>query len=271
MPILLVNWGQFYLFSFGLLVAVGLLVSGFLFWRELRHTSWDEDSCFAVVLKSLIWSFVIARLVYVEFMTPVGSWMAFFDWRAYPGVAGLVFWLVFWLLNIYQAAKLKMDVWRFVDILAWVSLAFYFWLSLACWGGVCWLGRELAYGLPVVGSGRLVWPVSFIHMVGVLGLIWLMSRWRLRFKALGWYKSGRHGFVFWLSQSVWVILYGLVVKGLSQPKGLAWLGIDPEFYLWLLVGVGGLVVFWFWAGYGPGRPKRDWWFLLKLKSLIKLG
>ncbi|NOY15175.1 MAG: hypothetical protein GXP43_03065 [bacterium] len=249
MPYLLGQLGSLYIFSFGFLVMIGILLTGFVLWKELQHTSWDEDLVFAVVIKSLVWSVIIGRLAWL--LINGAGWQSFFDWGSHPGVAGWVVWLAFWLLNWYQAGKDDLEVWQFLDVVMWSCFLFLFWLSLACWGGSCWVGREAFFNLgwPVIGFDGARHVVSLYHLVLVLVFIGLVRKWRLRFKSLKWYKSGRPGFVFWLGMWVYGVGRAFFVEAWRQPIEGGLLGLGWQFYIWLAIGLASAAVFGWWAGW----------------------
>ncbi len=262
MPYIIGQLGFLWVFWFSVMVAWGLLVAGFVLWKELRHTSWDDDMVFAIVIKGLVWGFIAARVGWLVInKVDLGR---FFDWGQYPGMSGVVLWLVFWFLIWFQARKKDVNVWQLLDVVMWSGWVFLFWVSIGCSGGVCWEGGELKWGKGVLVLGGAGWRhyLSLYHLLLVLGFLGVMSRWRLRFKSLKWYKSGQAGFVFWLG---WVA-YGLgragLIEALKVKTNTVWLGLGWEFYGWLLIGLVGAGVFMFWSGIWSGEV------LIKLKSRI---
>lgn len=245
---LLFNLGFISVFSYGVILSLGILVAAFIFWRELSHTSWDEDAAFSLVIKSLFWAFVLGRLIQLVLSYHLG-WQYFFKWGSYPGVNGWAFWFVFWLLSWYQVKKTGWPEWQFLDILAWVSLVFLFWLSLSCFGGWCWLGKITSFPLawPVLGQPGRRYPLSLFHLLFTLGLLTLFSKLRFRYKTLKWYPSGRMGFVFWLSQASYALGHFLFIDlWRVNPSPLVF-GLDLTAFLWLISGLSLWVVFAFWA------------------------
>ncbi len=262
---LIIHFGFISVFSYGLLLAIGMFAAAFVFWQELSHTSWDEDQSFSILIKSLFWSFILSRLIFILLFKHL-SWRYFFDWNQYPGINGWLLWLFFWFLTWYQVWKNKLETWRFLDIVAWASLVFYFWLSLACIGGWCWLAKvsPFHFGWPVIGFIGVRYPVALFHLILVLGLLLFFRKNRFRFKTLKWYKSGRAGFVFWFSQALYALSRAVLVDAWLEAKNYQLLHLSLNFYFWLFSGLVLAGVFLFWADI-LAKPDFN---LLKLKQLI---
>ncbi len=246
MPYLILSWKYIHVFSYGFFLSLGLLAGGFSLFKELRHTSWDDDQVFSLTIKSVFWSFVASRLFYLYTYVQLGL-VEFFNWYKHPGLSGLVFWLFFWLLSWYQARKKDFDAWQFLDFLMWAAFSFLIFSSLACFNGACFVGQQFAYGLPVIGYAGNRHMLSLYHLILSLAITGVFSRMRFKFKSFSWYKNEKSGFVFWLGGGSYSLLRAIFIESLKQPS-LPVLGLNLSFWLWLVAGLAFLTVFVFWSG-----------------------
>lgn len=124
LPIIL-KIGPITLYSYGLFLALGVLIASFVTWKEARLRGLSEEKVIDTFLLTTIFSLVTARLGYVLF-----HWSFFsgdpgkilFIWK-YPGltlegavIGGL-------LLTVFSAAGLGLSVWEILDIFSLSVLA----------------------------------------------------------------------------------------------------------------------------------------------------
>lgn len=225
----LVSWGPFHLYSYGLSVAVGVLLSVFLMQRYAARTGFPtaaevQDLVFA----SLIWGFAGARLFYVG--------QNFSYYAAHPlkifavWEGGLIFYggaltgvFGFWV----TLRKNKMPFWKSLDfIIPYLPLAHVFgrigcFLNGCCYGKIC----DLPWAVRFPQVAEKVHPTQLYEALFDLGLfIFLVAkRKRVLF-------DGQIALLYFL-------LYGFgryVVEFLREPTWL-WMGLT--FNQWLSVAI----------------------------------
>lgn len=117
LPIIL-KIGPITIYSFGFFLAIGLLVSSFVTWKEARLRGLSEEKVIDTFLLTTIFSLLASRLGYVFlhwsfFLSDPGK--IFFLWK-YPGLTlegALVGGLLFAVLS---AAGLGLSAWEILDI-----------------------------------------------------------------------------------------------------------------------------------------------------------
>jgi hypothetical protein len=166
LPNLSFTIGQFNITPFYFSLAIAFLISSFSFWRKLMDEDFLEENIFNLTVFLLISGISFSFIFKLAFQFPiVGSF-----W-------GVVL-VMKWRIDI-----LKRNLWDAFDAL---SLPLYYFILI---GGV---GK-------ILSNWKLI---SFGYvLIGILG-IFLVNILRKKFRSIGWYKSGRPGFVFWFSSLI---------------------------------------------------------------------
>lgn len=159
----------------------------------------------------------------------VGIWAA--SWLKWLGIVGLIG-VGVGVLAVW-CKRMKWDFWEWLDELGRIS---------------CGLGAVAAM---VFGS--------FVGVVLVLTVGWVSTHVLKRYyRRMGWYLSGKSGFVGVVALEWWVVAQLMVAKA-----GLVWL----YFGAWLLVG--GAVAVYLRSGRKPSSDLKSIWPRKKLSIPIK--
>lgn len=227
-PILL-SFGVLHLYSYGLSIAVGVLLSLFLMNRRAVEEGFPkQEEVFDIAFAILVWGFLGARIFYV--IQNLSYYAAeplkiFAVWEGglifYGGALGAL--LGFWLV----VRKLRMSFWRVLDfIVPYGALAHAFgrigcFLNGCCYGKVC----ELPWAVRFPGFFQAVHPAQIYEAAYdlVLFAFLLARRKRSRFE-------GETGLLYFL-------LYGIgryLIEFVREP-GWMWLGLTSN--QWLSAGI----------------------------------
>ena len=225
------------------MAVVAFILGAFVIWRAGREAHFEEERLFDVILVSLFWGLVGARIGYL-----VEHWPEFgvdpLAWLSVVARPGLSLWagVVAGVITVGVLAKrLKWDGWELADVM---MPGFILALAIG-WGGAFLNGA--GYGVQT----NLPWAVKFVGIEGnrhptqlyLGGLLWLWFWVALRFereyRTYEWYQVKRGealpGFVF-LAGGLGV---SLMAAGVSfwQPGNWYAGGISLQGWQWLTLGV----------------------------------
>lgn len=225
----LFSFGAFHLYSYGLCIAVGVLLSVFLMQRRAAREGFpSKEAILDIAFSILIWGFLGARLFYViqNFSYYTAEPLKIFAvWEGglivYGGlIAGLAgFWIAL--------RKKKIPFWKMLDfIVPYIALSQAFgrigcFLNGCCFGKAC----DLPWAVQFPETVHAVHPTQLYEAAFDLWLFAFLLAYR---------KKGRFDGQIGLS---YFLLYGLgrfFVEFLREP-GWAWQGITLN--QWLSVGV----------------------------------
>lgn len=225
---------------FGFSLFLGFIFSSFWFFKNIKNELSDNDQIISLIIYLAIGWFLGARLFYflAHIKTFPNLWAFFFPWR-YPGhsfVGGMVGMII---TAITTAKKIKIDPWRLSD----PALLPFFLYATAYFLGQFLTGQE---------------KLSLYHLILVLTTA-ALSQWLLgHYRSFAWYPSGKIGFTFLLSTSLFFSLSAL----------LAFL-MSPSLYfnniIKLLLSLGAIIL-WYQRS---GREIRQDTKVLKLKTHVK--
>jgi phosphatidylglycerol---prolipoprotein diacylglyceryl transferase len=216
LPVLL-NFGVLWVYSFGLLMVLAVLLGMFLIWKKMVEVHVEEKKMFDLLFLGLFWGLVGARFGYIfEHWTDFG--FNLLKWVWLNNYVGLSFWPGFWVGSGVVFWKNRKDVDVAYEWLDYVSIG----MSLAigvgmvgCFLNGCALGvpsEVLGIGLAGVEGKRL--PIQLVMAVLFIGFCvwwWKMER---EYRTVEWYRAGRvtakSGFL-WFG---WLVFLG-VIMGVS--------------------------------------------------------
>lgn len=192
----LLNIGPVTIKTINVFLLLGLLISGFVFWRRGREEHYREDQLFDGFMLSAIGGFVAARIAYclMHFSDFGFSLVAWLDVITRPGGIGLVGGIFAVIILVRYSQKQRWDAFEILDM--WVSAAAMGLgiVSLGMFVAGTGLGSETSWpvGLPSpAGNGMNVWPVQLISSIYFFvlykALLWAENHYRL----FDWYKNGR--------------------------------------------------------------------------------
>jgi len=225
---------------FGFTLFLGFILSSFWFFRNTKNEFANDDQAISLITYLAIGWLLGARLFF--FLIHIGTfpnlWTFFFPWR-YPGcsfvggITGII------ITAIITTKKIKIDLWRLSDPAL---------LPLFLYATAYFLGQFLT------GQEKL----SLYNIILALAIA-TFSQWLLNhYRSFAWYPSGKIGFTFLLSTSLFSSLSALLAFLLS-----------PDLYfsniIKLLLSLGAIIL-WYQRS---GREIRQDIKILKLKTHAK--
>lgn len=235
---ILVSLGPVKIYSYGVLLAIGLFLSLYWWWKMGRDEHWEEIALFDSFFLFLLVYFLAGRAGYVILhLSELGTWYRMIAVLAYPGVntvVGLVAGLIF--LVLWARAK-GWEGWKVLDsVVVALSLGIVF----AGLGGLLNgsnPGRAVSWGLAYPGPAGRVFPVDLWIWLWALVTFLVVSRVRKNFRFYAWYK----GEASTAQEGLAALVFGLLVGIYYLVVG--WM-LPPGWRLWVLPGqfVAGLVV-----------------------------
>lgn len=257
------TFGDFSVYTWGVMLFIAVLGGVFIFWRSAVGDDYDPEEAIDIAVASLLGGFLGARLVWVALhFEDFGS--DFIKWVLVNRFAGLDFWGgVFGavILGGIIAKRKKWKLLRTLDIAAMPLLFGSFWV---------WIGHFFngsAYGTPTV----LPWGVLAPGLVGqrhpvqlyVAGLILVAI---LMFKAFSRKRRFAGAKVFFALMSVAVIIFG--IDYLRAEREMV-LGLISKTQLMALSSMTVLVIWGYWVS---GRSVTgDFWSILRFFRNIIVG
>lgn len=223
------SFGPFHLYSYGLCLAIGILLSLQLMRRKAAQEGFPKpDDCSDMIFALFLWGFSGARLFYVAqnlsyYLADPLKILAVWE-------GGLIFYggAIAALVGFYVTTQLKkISFWKFLDfIVPYVALTQFFgrvgcFLNGCCYGKAC----ELPWAVHFPQSGGPVHPAQLYEAFYAFVLfIYLLARRR---------KTGFEGEVGLL----YFVLYAFgryLIEFVREP-GWAWLGLTLN--QWISIGI----------------------------------
>lgn len=229
LPILL-QVGPVKIYSMGVLLAIGIFLSLYWWWKMGRDEHLDEIELFDSYFVTLIAMGVGGRLGYVALhWSDLGTLYRTLAILAFPGldiISGVVVSLIVITLLARERSWELPKIWDMAAVTASVA------------------GVFVSIGGLLNGSGRNVWVDGWL-VVGALATFVIVSRVRKNFRFYAWYKGqasvAKDGLAGW----IWVLLMGVICLGLG-----GWWYLGGGLLLVALAGSG------IYANVGRHEP---WW------------
>ena len=232
------SFGAFHLYSYGLSIALGVLLCLFLMKRRAEKEGFPGgDQVFDVAFAILVWGFLGARLLYVvqNFSYYLANPLKILAvWEGglifYGGALAAV--LGFWMTS----RTLKLSFWKLLDFFApYGALAHAFgrigcFLNGCCYGKTC----DLPWAVEFPEVAYPVHPAQLYEAVFDLAIFFflLLRRKKSRFE-------GETGLLYFL-------LYGLgryLIEFLREPTGWVWMSLTSNQWLSVLIITAAFVLF----------------------------
>ena len=237
-PVLL-QVGQFRLYSFGTFIALGALIGGLTLFRLLKYRKLRTSHLFDAVLYSLLFGLIGARLTYYfTFQEQFKNfWQIFYFWQG--GLLALGGILVGFVAFLYYSKKARQPVWEVLDATGLSFLIGWAVGKVGCHLSTCTIGRNTESWIAVNGT----FPVDLISSIwaliifGILLYIYLKDR----------FSSG---IIFFLSAEVF-LLGELLIKTLKVDFGEGIVRAEAMIYLALII----ITYLLFWRFHGPQIEK----------------
>ena len=236
---ILVSLGSVKIYSYGVLLAIGLFLSLYWWWKMGRDEHWEEISLFDSFFLFLLVYGVVGRLGYLsQHMDTLGTWYRAIAILAYPGingVLGIIFGLGF--LILFARAK-GWEVWKMLDsFVVTLSLALIF-VGLGGLLNGSNPGLSVPWGVNYPGTGKVIPVDLWIWLWGLLTFL-IVSRVRKNFRFYSWYKGEasvvKEGLAALFFGSL-VGVYYLIVGWIGQSMWKVWV-LPGESLLGLGIGL----------------------------------
>lgn len=257
---ILISVGPIVIYSFGVMLFLGVFLGGFWWWRKGKEEGLEEESLIDAWLIMGVAGVIGARLghILMNWNYFGASWYKMIFLTKYPGLNYEFAWLTALVALIWFGRKQGWEKWQILEMSAGS------WLVVEIFG---WLGAFLA------GSGRGVvtsgwwgiggrWPVQILWFLCLYFLFLLLKKWEKEYRTFEWYKQDNDeaepGFI----SGIYFSALGLLKFSLGfMTEDNKWLGLSVSqwFGLWLVVA-GGLILF-----LRSGKLKQ----LVKVKPVAK--
>ena len=234
---ILFSFGALHLYSYGLSIAVGVLLSLFLMSRQARKEGFPKsDEVFDIAFAILVWGFLGARIFYVIQNFAYYSAEPLKIFAVWEG--GLIFYggafaavLGFWL----TVRKMHISFWKTLDFIAPYGALAHAFGRIGCFLNGCCFGKacDLPWAVRFPGLPHAVHPTQLYEAVFdlVLFAFLLKRRKRTRFE-------GEIGLLYFL-------FYGLgryLIEFVREP-GWMWLGFTSNQWLSMAIIVAAFIFF----------------------------
>lgn len=265
LPILL-SVGPVKIYSYGVLLTLGLFLGLYFWWKMGRDEHFDEIALFDGFFLSLLIYFVFGRAGYVvTHLSEVGTLYRSLAILAYPGISSVIGISAVILFMVLFARSHDWDGWKVLDS-AVVTLA-----SILIFGGIGGLlngtnpGNPARFGLVYPGDTITRIPVDLWIIAWSLITFAVVSRVRKNFRFYTWYKGDSSTAQEGLASLIFAALVGLyylLVGWIREP--IMKIGVVPmEFLAGLaLTFVAGYMIY-------SRIGRRDGYAWSKLKSIIR--
>jgi len=221
-PILL-KFGPFTIYTYGLMVAIGCLVGFFYVRRAARREGFDTDKIISLFLWVLASGFVGGRILYIFV-----EWQRFVNepLRTIFGRGGFVFYGGFILafgVGIWQIRRMGLNIWKTADVFAPGVAIAYAIGRIGCFLNGCCYGRPIESWLgvsfpPESLAGSVGKPLIPVQLFSSLSLFIIFA---ILILLKGYKKFD--GQIFWF----YVLLYGLTRSIIEIFRG------DPRGHIWV--------------------------------------
>ena len=187
---ILISLGPVKIYSYGVMLAIGLFISLYFWWKMGRDEHFDEISLFDGFFLSLLTYFVAGRLGYVLLhMDEVGTLYRTLAVLAFPGINAMIGIVAATLFVILFARNNDWDPWKVMDAYV-VSLS-----MILVFGGIGGLlngttpGIAANWGVLYPNVAEKIIPVDGFVILWALVTFGIVSKVRKNFRFYSWYKG----------------------------------------------------------------------------------
>lgn len=211
MPVLF-GFGPIKIYSFGLFLTLGIVLGMYICWKKAREYHIESDVFFDMVFRSLVWSVVFGRAIYVIWnfasfgMSPIKwVWLSYYPgidlWGAFLGALVSLWWSA-------RVQDLKMSV---VGDLASLGTAF----GIACsWLGAFLNGTPMSISIKNLDMyfgavGSWMFPAHIVFFLLFLFLdagLWYLEP---NYRTFEWYRRGKSSAKTGFLSGVFLICFGV--------------------------------------------------------------
>lgn len=145
----LVAIGPLSLYSFGLVLFLGLFFGGFKLWQKAKEEGWEESAVMDGWLLAGVGALMSGRAGYVLLHLNQfgGSWYKMIFFTKFPGLSGEAAWLGGMGVLLLWGLSRKLDWWRWLEAVVWAGLIVEIFGRAAGAQFIWSLGLILIYGL----------------------------------------------------------------------------------------------------------------------------
>lgn len=222
---ILISMGPVKIYSYGLMLAIGLFIGLYYWWKMGRDEHFDEIALFDAYFLSLIVFVIFGRAAYVLLhLADLDTFYRMLAILAYPGIDGVVGIITSVIFVIMFARSHSWDEWRVVDSLAVVLSLVLIFGSLGGFLNGSNPGMEASWGLKYTSQDQPRVPLDILMLLWSVVIFGVVSRVRKNFRFYSWYKGessiakdGLAGLIFivltgiyymlapWIDQNVWKV------------------------------------------------------------------
>jgi prolipoprotein diacylglyceryltransferase len=244
-PILL-NLGPVKIYSYGLVLVVGLFLGLYFWWKMGRDEHWDEIALFDGFFLSLIVYTVVGRIGYVAtHLQQISTVFRALAILTYPGINATVGICAVVGFMILFAKDREWSIYKALDGL---SVTMTLVMVFAGLGGMLNgsnPGKSLNFGLTYPGVEGRVIPVDLFIMLWAIVSFLIVSKVRKNFRFYSWYKGEASVAQDGLASLIFVELFGfgyLIVPWMySNPLKIGFVPADVIIGL-VVMGVSTLMI-----------------------------
>lgn len=238
MPVLF-EIGPLTVYSFGVVVFFGFIISSFLAFHRLKDENFEENDIFDLILFSGFFGFVFGRIFYVLF-----HWERFgpdfVKILSFGKYVGFSFWGVIFGIILGVCILSKKRGWNFAlvaDNLVIPLLSFSIFVQIGCFFNGCNLGvaTKSPWGLMMPGMLQSRHPIFLYEAVAGLLILIYFVKIEKRWRSFRWYKSQKPGFLTLLYLSSFCFLQGAL--DFFREDKLYFKGLETSFLVPILLGL----------------------------------
>jgi len=245
----LLSIGPLAVHSFGLLMAIGVFIGGFVLWQKGREEGLEEEAVMDSWLIAGLVGLILGRLVHVllNWQRFGGSWYKMLFLTKFPGLSYEGVWLGVVVTMLVFAKVKNWNVWQYAEtmVLALVSVEMFGWLGSFLGGSGLGKPTNWWWGLSFPGVESRRHPAQLVVLV-LMWLLWLgLKKWEKEYRGFAWYQGkkgeSQPGFLL----AAYLVGLGLIklLSGFLLEAGLVKWGLSYSQWLGLVwVVAGGLIL-----------------------------
>lgn len=246
---LLVQLGPVPIYSFGVMLVIGILLSMYVVWKKIGEYHIESDDFFDLSFLVLIWGVVGARAAYIlEHFDQFG--LSVVKWLWLTNYSGMAIWggLVAGLITVLLWTKSR--DYKVIEVLDLFVIGLSLGQAVGRVGSFLdgsSVGKAANWGIMMAGSGEKLIPIQLFEALGYLLLfLWLWYAER-KYRMFEWYRAGksaaRSGFLLFC----YLFFAGVIWAASSLFRAEVWyVGVVNLYFVFglimMLTGVLGIVV-----------------------------
>jgi len=260
----LISIGPFQLLTANVLTAIGLLVSGYVFWKKGKEEHYSEAQLFDGFLLSMLFGFFVGRLAYIglhfdQFGRDMLKWL---DVVSHPGTQALIGLIGSTLYLARFSIKKKWDTYEILDFwsLAMAINMIFRYMGFFFSGTAFGKQTNLPIGLIFPGVIEKYHPSQLYFVAFYIALYFFLSWSEYRYRTFEWYRAGKKTAQTGFLLSSFIImssLFSLVMLFVQMPQLVFW-GVGIDAYVYISGFIFGLIMLFKRSGrsFLPAKKKK---------------